>query len=539
MTTQLHPYVIINTLANMTALYPPAKMSDNGVLYYATDDGPFGQMYVLDLAAQAWKPTGGGGGGAGGSSYEYIFSEGDPQSGNVYGDWAQLMAVIAALPQGACPRIRFIKNATIPSAGMPAEGWGMFFGSWVSFTPVTAAVKVTVPDGVRIANLSSIEYGLHVEVQPSTTYGVFNYTIPGLPWVLAIGLGAALSNTGSASAIIPGPTDYVVIAVNFSSITAVPPSTAPFVTGAGGVVIGAQPGVNPYGQLPNNWVDGTGTLIYQNSTGANNPLTPGWVGPVLSFNTPASRTVIFQPGGTTNGNVYATWPEVVQAVDRADGAAMLWIDDSLAPAEVSLSLNGHGKLTIAGALGVPTTLTVLDGYVLKNVREITGNLTIEATTATSYAMEYDESKELIVSDGAGLSLKGGSTLPLFVAPDGMQVTTKEYGRILSAAGPVAAIQLTATKSLAYYAWNSRVGTPPASNAFAASAAESLYFTTDASGFDFSAANPNCTATLTTTLNDQATYESYDAANPADWSGSAPATVKEALDRIAAKITPIP
>jgi len=53
-------------------------------------------------------------------------------------------------------------------------------------------------------------------------------------------------------------------------------------------------------------------------------------------------------------------------------------------------------------------------------------------------------------------------------------------------------------------------------------------------------NPPTSANPVATLADiSAAQASYVAASAVDWNGAPPATVKAALDRIAAKITPIP
>jgi hypothetical protein len=88
---------------------------------------------------------------------------------------------------------------------------------------------------------------------------------------------------------------YTVFASAQSSINAIAPSTAPFVEGnANGAdfIIGSQFFAGYFGGLPNGWVIGKGTLIYQNGLDGVIPSTPGWTGttiPVFQGLTFASR----------------------------------------------------------------------------------------------------------------------------------------------------------------------------------------------------------------------------------------------------------
>jgi hypothetical protein len=47
-----------------------------------------------------------------------------------------------------------------------------------------------------------------------------------------------------------------------------------------------------------------------------------------------SPTVIWRPGGTTAGNVYATWPEVVAAIARVNGIRTIGVDTDFGAAVI-------------------------------------------------------------------------------------------------------------------------------------------------------------------------------------------------------------
>lgn len=324
---QDEPVVLVGTLAEL-ANYTVSVMPI-GYLYFARDAGPNGTFYVVDIvgSVRSWKAIGGSG--ASGSSPLFIFTPGGVQSGNVYSNWAQMMAAIATLPLGALPIVRFVPQIggpntfAIPLAGMPVAGWDMVLGSWESFTFATGSFVVTIPDGVRIANLATIQNGLQVEAAPTTDYGVFNYNT-GLPWILAVGLGAKLVNLspgGVAGLIVtPGTLTVPVVYVQNQATIAIPPaSTGPIVKSSGtDSIIGVQQNAGGLGGLPDGWIEGTGSsLQYQNGIDSTIPLIPGWTGP-----TPT----IFQAAKATNLEytpaVPANWtPAPTQAASALDQLA--------------------------------------------------------------------------------------------------------------------------------------------------------------------------------------------------------------------------
>lgn len=488
-------------------------------------------------SARAWEPIGGGA--TTQSAYRFLFDEGVPQSGNVYGDFSQLMAVIASLPDRSLPEVIFVKDATIPLAGMPAGGWDMKMGTWSSYTTATGVVKVTIPDGVSIDNLADISNGLLVECAPTSDYGVFKFSeSAGLPWVFIVSFGAALRNaTPSNNAlIVPTAADFVVLATALASFAAVAPSTGPLVRGAGGTIIGSQNETGVYGWLPNDWVDGVGTLIYQNSAGANEPTLSAWAGAVFSFDAPASRTVIFRPGAMTNGNVYGTWQEAVKAVERADGASSLFVDDSSGPAVADVDLNGHGLLCIYSANPLlPVTLTIADGTVLSNIRKIGGSLVVFAEPSALSPLAFAGTKELAIEDAAVLRLGLAASVPMASVPTGAKISTARFGRIQSMNPAIAALSIIPGSTISYRSIDQEQGVPAADNAFSGVVGDTIDYQTDASGFDFVSANPLFTGALNEQLNDVSTYVGYTAGNPADWVPPLPSTTKEAIDRIAAEV----
>jgi hypothetical protein len=61
-----------------------------------------------------------------------------------------------------------------------------------------------------------------------------------------------------------------------------------------------------------------------------------------------ASSVVWRPGGVTNGNVYATWAEVVAAVATLQGEVTIAVDDAIAPAVIPA---GAWNLRPAGVSG--------------------------------------------------------------------------------------------------------------------------------------------------------------------------------------------
>lgn len=253
------------------------------------------------------------------SAVEFIFDDGAAQTGFVYGDWAQMCAVIGALPLGALPSVKFVKSFTVPTVGMPPGGWGPFgLGTWLAFDVETGTVVVTIPDTVKIDSLSQIDNGLVVTCFPDTSDGVFVYSqlLPGQQWVMRVELAAALSNqspSNKALLVTPGiPGTPTTIALAFDNANnLIVPSIAPFVRLMGDdSAIGALISNRIFSGFPDGWVVGGGAgsgIVYLNGVDAGPlPLIPGFTGGggVAIINNSSARNVTYTPAnaGDWGGN---------------------------------------------------------------------------------------------------------------------------------------------------------------------------------------------------------------------------------------------
>ena len=193
--------------------------------------------HSFDLIASSPPGTGG--------NVDYIFTPGATHTGIIYGNWAQMMAAIAAkqlISIAFKPLIRVTASFSVPLAGMPLLGWGMALATLESVIFATGGVTVTVPDGVVLDMLEGVTKGLYLELRPSTKQSLTwsEFGAGGPPWILQVSNGAACKNQGSIPAVLTpgaGPQTYFVLALNEDSQSAVPANTAPTVQAQGSDVV--------------------------------------------------------------------------------------------------------------------------------------------------------------------------------------------------------------------------------------------------------------------------------------------------------------
>lgn len=93
--------------------------------------------------------------------------------------------------------------------------------------------------------------------------------------------------------------------------------------------------------------------------------------------------IIYRPGGilpTPPSNIHVLWADVVAKINKANGAIIIFIDDSLeSPAPINLSADCQGRVTLISAnYNSSTTVNVLihDGVQLTNLRNVSGPMII-------------------------------------------------------------------------------------------------------------------------------------------------------------------
>lgn len=110
---------------------------------------------------------------------------------------------------------------------------------------------------------------------------------------------------------------------------------------------------------------------------------------------------VYQEGGVAAGNVYSSWPALMNAVGAVEGAKSIVIDDTISsPAVVpagAWDLNGSDLVGLNNEQ--PANLQISDGATLSNVDSIAGNLTV-TSLSTAAAILVAAGESLAIRDQA-------------------------------------------------------------------------------------------------------------------------------------------
>ncbi len=264
--------------------------------------------------------------------------------------------------------------------------------------------------------------------------------------------------------------------------------------------------------------------------------------------------VIFRPGGVAGENVFTTFGDAFAAALATSCTTTIYVDDSIAIATVPPGVyDGLGVLLLAGRGlnlgGVGNILMIEDGAVLKNWGGInnstTGLLEIRCACVTTHAFSMTDATQFLLNGSSKISLDVGALVSAFdvSAPGAFQENVFRCfgpGSIDNTNAPtVPVISVQAGWQLdvilnAYFEFSeflitgNEIGGPVGSTVqffrddTQPALASALFFGTYN---DFMSSNSG--------------NEMYVPAVAGDWSGTAPTSVANALDRIAAKIGPIP
>lgn len=255
-----------------------------------------------------------------------------------------------------------------------------------------------------------------------------------------------------------------------------------------------------------------------------------------------AQQLIWRPGGSSRGNIVATWGEVQNAIANTNGAITILVDDSIAPATVPVGTTDcQSRVIFTSAFQheLPSTVKMIlpDGAILRDVRAINGFLTVELHGSTTPNFQFTNDRALGLDDGGVIS-NVGSQPAVRLAPGGFFVITFSDSSIFSnvtpGAGPL--VDLGAGAIAVLFSVTS--GGYTTDNTVTGVAGSVAQFQFDASLGQFPA-NPGFAGTIQKFVVDDAGFMSYAPAVIANWSGFAPTSVADALDRIAAKIGPIP
>jgi hypothetical protein len=254
--------------------------------------------------------------------------------------------------------------------------------------------------------------------------------------------------------------------------------------------------------------------------------------------------IIFRPGGVAGGNVYTTWASAFAALQSVQGATTLYVDSSLAAAQVPPgTYDGFGAAKLSAYVAGADVLTILDGATLSDWAKFEG-LVVACQCLTTNALSFENNFLFVMDDFASIVLDAGATVPALQTFGGGLFSMASRLSVLdnSLAPTVAVIQISANATGRFFvqdaaqhfeflvtgneiggvetstvAWEADGSTPPLASALFSGANQ----------YDPSDSAPNIL---------------YTPAVPGNWAGTAPKTIQQALDRIAANTTnthPIP
>lgn len=271
--------------------------------------------------------------------------------------------------------------------------------------------------------------------------------------------------------------------------------------------------------------------------------------------------VVFRPGGVPADNVYTTWATAWAAIDLLEGFRTLVIDDSLAAAEADPGTYDASGVTIAGAnvdsMGFPRVLIVPDGTLFNNLQGL--HYINISSTSTSQVLDFTRPTEITMT--GVVTLTNGGTAPVLdlTGAPAILVTVKSASSLTlvnDAGDPTVratsgnivfqlsgslewtdkvnpALEITAGRTVQLQV----IATQTTMNGLAEGAGDITFNYTNPISVT-GQTQPGITGVVT--VNDLNSGSlSYEAAIIGDWAGTNPASISNALDRIAAAVGPIP
>jgi len=268
-------------------------------------------------------------------------------------------------------------------------------------------------------------------------------------------------------------------------------------------------------------------------SGANGQLTVFWFqgsagppGPPVAF--------VWQPGGPSQqGNLYTSWSALMAAANAVQGISIVLVDNTFAAANVPAgtwnvdNVQFYGKTT---STGVSPVMTFLDG----------AKVTFSTVYFTDIIVKSSSTSHVATFNGVGglMSLTNATLLSTSTAPF-VQVTgaagsnfnlITQGGECDIGDGTHSTIQVDSPTSIETDLSNHTI---LFANATSGTGAIQLVFDDNVT-----LQTPQM-AGMVFFPQGQATNVTYAPALVGNWSGTAPTSVANALDRIAAKIGPIP
>jgi hypothetical protein len=256
-------------------------------------------------------------------------------------------------------------------------------------------------------------------------------------------------------------------------------------------------------------------------------------------------TFVFQPTAVPtpdSGNVFHTetslWAAINAVLGSSGGPITLAIDSSLSPAVFTQAHNYMQRIWLVPDSSAPPTtnvLTIADGALQTDILGGRGPLELACTCATGPALAFTGPRPTFLM-AEQFQIKQLGTVPVVNVPTAQIMQVFMFGLasfFYSGTGAAFGVVAGAILVTGIFGDSQNIG-----NANLVSGAGGTWFNQHDASFPHQT-TANFFGATTEILTDQAPEVGYTPAVLVDWSGVSPLTVAHALDRIAAKITPIP
>jgi len=259
----------------------------------------------------------------------------------------------------------------------------------------------------------------------------------------------------------------------------------------------------------------------------------------------SGASFVFEPGGVAAGNVFTDWATLVAAVSPLAGSVRIVMSPAFQTPTIPAGtwvFNGLTEFAGMGSFGSP--LVIEDGAQLSGVNRFSGFLSIEyqGNAPCMYLSNVDTVGGIIIVD-EGVSIDVSGAGPFFeVLKDQLAaIGMKFLSSLVNGYGnPVIGLQPSNLGFTTVYVFgdtgirleNHTIAGPAGTFAFLVKSSVTAVLSQFHAGF---------LGSLMFFDDANASFIGYTPSNASNWAGSPPATVQEALDRIAAApaITPIP
>ena len=302
-----------------------------------------------------------------------IYRPGGAVTGPYVATWAAVRAFLAS--RNGAPTVIVIDDSVVsPATDATMAGATNLVNATLTSNPTadvtTGGVTLGVFDGAVFQNLSRITGYLFVEGQSSSPV----VTDPAVN--LFMEEASTITNEGTAPFfhVSAGQTFQLWLSEG-SYINGI---TAPIVSvDAGAMSVGIVLG--NYTSVDNNSLAGAGAInvVITSPSASFDPFQQP-AATALAFSNYTNNNVIYQPGGTSNGIVVATWEEVKAFIALKSGACIVYVDDSItSPAPVPAATGVtecFGRVTLQAFKIDSIIFSVLeidDGATLSNLYQVT------------------------------------------------------------------------------------------------------------------------------------------------------------------------